>query len=186
MNSYTQTERQLLLKVVDDVIKYGVKYRRVMPIDVDVYPAKFTTLGASFVTLELDGQLRGCIGSLLAYRPLILDIACNAFAAAFQDHRFCPITQDECLSLTKHISILGKPELVNFTTEEDLIAKLRPNIDGLVLSDDGYRGTFLPSVWEQLPNPKMFLQHLKMKAGLPADYWSNTIKVERYTTEVIE
>jgi uncharacterized protein len=181
--SYGKKEQELLLKLVDDAIKYGIEHGKVMPVNPTDYPPHLAAPGACFVTLEIDGQLRGCIGSLIAHRPLVVDIAHNAFAAAFEDPRFDALTSEEYPRLTKHLSILSKPAPMSFTSEEDLLAQIRPNIDGLILSDNGYRGTFLPSVWEQLPEPKEFLQHLKMKAGLPPDYWSDTIKVERYTTE---
>lgn len=187
-STFTAAEKQQLLQIADAAIEYGVEHghSKTMPLDLASYPLKLTALGASFVTLEIDGQLRGCIGSLVARAPLIVDVTHNAFAAAFQDPRFPAVTRAEYPHLTKHISILSAPAPMHFTSEEDLLAQLRPNIDGLVLHDDGYRGTFLPSVWEQLPEPRLFLQHLKMKAGLPSDYWSETIEIERYTTEVIE
>jgi AmmeMemoRadiSam system protein A len=114
------------------------------------------------------------------------DVADNAYAAAFRDPRFPTLTQDEYPMLQYHISVLNPPEPMTFTSEDDLLKQIRPNIDGLVLSDKGMRGTFLPSVWESLPTAEQFLSHLKQKAGLPADYWSDTVKVERYTVENIE
>lgn len=138
--------------------------------------------GAAFVTLKKDGQLRGCIGSLSAYRPLHEDIAENAFAAAFRDHRFNAVTEAELDDMEISVSVLTSPELIEFTSESDLVSQLRPGVDGLIMTEGGNRGTFLPSVWENLPEPASFLSQLKLKAGLPADYWSGTIKVERYET----
>ncbi len=137
---------------------------------------------AAFVTLKKNGQLRGCIGSLSAYRPLPEDVAENAFSAAFRDHRFNTLTEDEMDEIEISISVLTAPELMVFTSEQDLLSQLQPGVDGMILTEGGNRGTFLPSVWENYPEPASFLSHLKMKAGLPADYWSGTLKVERYKT----
>lgn len=185
MSSYTQEERKILLGIVDQSIQYGLKNGRLLTVEIENYPRKLQELGASFVTLEINGMLRGCIGSLEAYQPLIADVAYNAYAAAFQDPRFLPLREDEYLHLVKHISILTKPVPMYFTSEADLLRQLRPGVDGLTLSDKGRCSTFLPAVWETLPEPKIFLEHLKMKAGLSADYWSNTLCVERYTAEVV-
>ena len=138
--------------------------------------------GAAFVTLKKNDQLRGCIGSLAAYRPLKEDVAENAFAAAFRDPRFSAVTETEIDDIELSISVLTPPEMIVFTSEQDLIAQLRPGVDGLIMTEGGNRGTFLPSVWENYPQPESFLSHLKLKAGLPAGYWSGTIKVERYET----
>jgi AmmeMemoRadiSam system protein A len=138
---------------------------------------------ATFVTLEMDGHLRGCIGMLEASRPLAEDVAANARAAAFEDPRFPPVTKPEFEKLDIHISVLTPPEELTFSSEEEALHQIRPNIDGLILQEGFRRGTFLPSVWEQLPEKKQFWAHLKNKAGLPADYWSETVRVFRYTTE---
>ena len=135
-----------------------------------------------FVTLHKAGQLRGCIGSLSAHRSLSEDVAENAFAAAFRDHRFSAVNEAEIDDIEMSISVLTAPEMIVFTSESDLISQLRPGLDGLILTEGGNRGTFLPSVWENYPQADSFLAHLKMKAGLPTDYWSGTIKVERYET----
>jgi len=186
MNNYNSKEKQILLKVADDAIKHGLATHKILPIKLGDYPEKLQALGASFVTLEINQQLRGCIGTLEAYQPLIQDVAQNAYAAAFRDPRFDPLTIEEYPNITKHISILSPSSPMFFTSEDDLLRQIRPNVDGLVLSELGYRGTFLPSVWESLPEPKLFLQHLKLKAGLPENYWSKTLKVSRYTVEVVE
>lgn len=186
MNNYTSTEKTILLKVADEAIKFGLDNHQTLPLQLDEYPEKLRAYGASFVTLEIKQQLRGCIGTLEAYQPLIQDVAHNAFAAAFSDPRFNPLAHDEYPNITKHISILSKATPIIFKSEADLLQQLRPNIDGLILTDRGYRGTFLPAVWESLPTPQLFLQHLKLKAGLSEDYWSETIKISRYTVEVVE
>ena len=185
MSNFTASEKEILLNIVDQSIQYGLKHNKPLPIGLDQYPKKLHEYGACFVTLEKNGDLRGCIGSLEAHRPLVIDVSENAYAAAFLDSRFSPLTPDEYPLLTKHISVLTKPVPMVFSSEEDLLNQIRPNIDGLVLIENGYRGTFLPAVWESLPDKKEFLRHLKMKAGLPPNYWSNTLRVERYTAEII-
>lgn len=186
MSTFTPKEKQLLLNIANEAIKFGLEKHQILQIKLENYPEKLREFGASFVTLEINKQLRGCIGSLEAHQPLIQDVVHNAYAAAFGDPRFYPLTAEEYPNVSKHISVLSKPEPVFFVSEQDLLKKIRPNIDGLILSDQGYRGTFLPAVWESLPTPELFLHHLKLKAGLPENYWSTTLKIERYTAEVIE
>ncbi len=175
-----------LLKIARQSIRYGLEHGKPLPIQCQDHDPELQQIGASFVTLQKQGALRGCIGSLEAREPLVEDVARNAFNAAFRDPRFPPVSESELPLLDIHISILSTPEPVDFSSEADLISQLRPFVDGLVLSDGFHRGTFLPSVWEQLPEPEQFLQHLKVKAGLPPDYWSNTLKVERYTVESLQ
>ena len=135
---------------------------------------------AVFVTLTKNGALRGCIGSLEATRSLQADIAENAAAAALRDPRFLPITLDEFAEIDVEISLLEPAEPIRFTSEADLIKKLIPKRDGLILELNGRRATFLPQVWAELPDPKTFLARLKEKAGLVPDFWSDDIKVSRY------
>lgn len=140
---------------------------------------------ATFVTLEIGGQLRGCIGMLEAHRPLANDVAENAFSAAFRDPRFPPLSDVEFDDLEISISVLSPPEEMSFSSEKDLLDQIRPGIDGLILEEGFRKGTFLPSVWEQLSEKEAFLEHLKQKAGLPPGYWSDTLRVFRYTAEYI-
>jgi AmmeMemoRadiSam system protein A len=146
------------------------------------------------VTLEVNDELRGCCGSLDAARPLYVDVWRNAVAAAFGDPRFPSLTEDEWTRVRLHISALSRPEPFPVASEAELIATLRPNVDGLVLELEhavrtrtGYvppgRATFLPAVWEQLPDPRSFIQQLKRKAGWPVDFWSSDIQVSRYIAE---
>jgi len=144
------------------------------------------TDGASFVTLNKNDNLRGCIGSLEAYRPLIEDVSNNAQAAAFSDPRFPPLSLSELEQIHIQVSVLSQPETIEFSSEADLLQQLRQNIDGLILTDRGKKATFLPTVWESLNTPEQFLQHLKLKANLPADYWSDSVQVYRYTTDCFE
>jgi AmmeMemoRadiSam system protein A len=138
---------------------------------------------ASFVTLNIADRLRGCIGRLEATRPLVEDLADNAFSAAFRDPRFPPLSALEYTQIALHVSILSPATELEFNDQADLVRRIRPGIDGLILIEGSHRGTFLPSVWESLPEPREFIAQLKVKAGLPADYWSDRIKVLRYTTE---
>jgi AmmeMemoRadiSam system protein A len=140
---------------------------------------------SSFVTLKISNVLRGCIGTLEAVRPLVEDVSENAFAAAFRDPRFSPVTEAELHTLQIDISVLSSPQPMRFDSEADLIAQLRPGFDGLILEEGRRRGTFLPTVWESLPEPKEFLRQLKLKAGLHPNHWSQEMKAYRYYTEVI-
>lgn len=137
--------------------------------------------GAVFVTLTQSGRLRGCIGSLEAWRPLRTDVRANARAAAFDDPRFPPLDADELARTRVEVSLLTTPEPMSFTDEADAVAQLRPGVDGVVLEASVRRGTFLPQVWDELPDPVTFLAHLKRKAGLPATWWGAGVRLSRYT-----
>ena len=137
--------------------------------------------GASFVTLTIDGGLRGCIGSLTAWRHLGADVRANAVSAAFHDPRFQPLSKPEFAKVAIEVSVLTQAEPMAFTSRDDLLRQLRPGVDGLILSALGRRGTFLPQVWEELPTPASFVDHLLRKAGLPSSYWGPDVRVERYT-----
>ncbi|WP_262964364.1 AmmeMemoRadiSam system protein A [Methylobacter psychrophilus] len=183
--SLNKEHQQQLLNVAKSSIQHGLQTGRPLTINLADFPTALTEHRATFVTLQKNHQLRGCIGMLEAVRPLVEDIAENAFLAAFKDPRFMPLTEDEFGELEIHLSILTPAEAVSFTSEQDLITRLQPGIDGLILEEGRKRGTFLPSVWEQLPEPEEFLQHLKQKAGLAPNYWSKNIKIYRYRTEMI-
>ncbi len=139
--------------------------------------------GATFVTLTQNGQLRGCIGSLQAHRPLDQDVRANAVAAAFRDPRFAPLKAEELPRTRVEVSLLTAPQPMTFTDEADALRQLRPTIDGIILIAGQRRSTFLPQVWEQLPEPRVFMAHLKQKAGLPADYWSSEVQLQRYEVQ---
>ncbi|MEY4195760.1 MAG: AmmeMemoRadiSam system protein [Pseudomonadota bacterium] len=183
--SLTVGLQRVLIDLARLSIHHGLANRTPFPVGTGGLAPELAVLRATFVTLNLDGHLRGCIGTLQAVRPLAVDIAHNAFAAAFQDHRFTPVSPAEAERLHLHLSLLTPAVPLQFSSEADLLAKIVPFEDGLILEDGGRRGTFLPSVWESLPNPEKFLQHLKLKAGLPVDYWSSGLKVWRYRTESI-
>lgn len=137
--------------------------------------------GACFVTLTQNGALRGCIGSLQAHRPLLDDVKSNAISAAFHDPRFLPLCAEE-LDITRvELSLLSPTEAIAFRNEEHALAQLRPHVDGVLFEFRHYRSTFLPQVWEQLPQPEQFMAHLKRKAGLPDHFWADEIRLSRYT-----
>lgn len=140
----------------------------------------YTTPGATFVTLTLNDRLRGCIGSLEAHRPLADDVAANAVAAAFQDPRFSPLSPAEWRTTKLEVSLLEPAVAMTFEDETDAIAQLRPGQDGLILTWRSRRSTFLPQVWDTLPDPRAFMRQLKLKAGLPADFWDDTMTLARY------
>ncbi len=179
----SDTDRATLLRVARESIRCGLEHHHALPVVASDYPDSLQQIRASFVTLNLSGRLRGCIGHLEATQPMVKDVSDNAFAAAFQDPRFSALTQDEFLQVDIHLSLLTAAEPLNFNSEQELLSLLHPGEDGLILEEGYNRGTFLPSVWEQLPDPKDFLRHLKIKAGLTPDYWSDKLQISRYTTE---
>ncbi|MBF0264225.1 MAG: AmmeMemoRadiSam system protein A [Gammaproteobacteria bacterium] len=183
---FNEQDRNTLLQLAKESIKYGLDNHEPLSVTLNNYAETLQSKRASFVTLNINHQLRGCIGSLVAHRPLAEDIAHNAYAAAFSDPRFPSLSETEFSLLEYHLSVLSESSPMSFASEEDLLQQMRPGIDGLILEDNGQRGTFLPSVWEQLPDAVSFLKHLKQKAGLPINHWSNNIKVSRYTVESIE
>ena len=137
--------------------------------------------GASFVTLTREGELRGCIGSLEAHRPLEIDVRENAVAAAFRDPRFMPLSSAEFDEIRVEVSLLSPTEPLEVEDEAAARAVLRPHVDGVVFEYGHHRSTFLPQVWEQLPDPDEFLAYLKRKAGLPMDFWAEQVRLSRYT-----
>ena len=181
----TDTDRQKLLDVAAESIRSGLTSGEHMNVATSSYSEALRETRSSFVTLEKKGALRGCIGSLEATRPIVVDVAHNAFEAAFKDPRFPALAEAEFENLDIHLSLLTVPENMIISSEADLLEQLRPGIDGLVIGEGVRRATFLPSVWESLPEPKEFLSHLKSKAGLSADYWSPALFAKRYTVESI-
>lgn len=142
---------------------------------------QLNTDGATFVTLTMNNRLRGCIGSLIAHRPLRVDVAENAVAAATRDPRFMPISASELNAISLSVSLLTAPEHLDYDgTEAGAIAAVRPGVDGIVMRHGNHRATFLPQVWDDLPDPAGFLQHLRAKAGIDAFSWPDGITLERY------
>lgn len=181
-----RAEQVLLLDLARASIHHGLQAGRPLAAALAGLAAELVMPRASFVTLERGGRLRGCIGSLEAWRPLAVDVAENAFAAAFRDPRFPPLRGDEAADLAIHLSLLTPAVAMVFSSEADLLAQLQPGVDGLILAEGPCRGTFLPSVWAELPTPQLFLLQLKRKAGLAVDYWSPGVRIWRYTTEMVE
>jgi AmmeMemoRadiSam system protein A len=137
--------------------------------------------GAAFVTLKIDGKLRGCIGNLTPVSSLWQGVRDNALNAAFNDHRFQPLAEEELSKVELDISVLSAPEPVDYDGPEDLLAKLNPGVDGIILKDGRKGATFLPQVWQQLPSPAQFLEHLCIKAGLDRDIWKKKkLEIQRY------
>lgn len=136
--------------------------------------------GATFVTLTEHGRLRGCIGTLEAHRTLETDVRANAIAAAFRDPRFAPVEIDEWPHIRVEVSLLTAAQALHCRDEADALRQLRPGIDGVIFEYANYRSTFLPQVWEQLPEPAVFLNQLKRKAGLPDTFWAPEVRLSRY------
>ncbi len=178
------SQQQTLLALAEKAIRHALATGKALQVSPADYEETLQQPAACFVTLKTKGQLRGCIGSLEAHRSMVEDVAHNADAAAFSDPRFPPLREEELAGLELDISLLTPAEEMHFTSEEELLSQLQPGIDGLILEEGYRRGTFLPSVWEQLPSSEQFLQHLKLKAGLPPDHWSGNIRVSRYTTQI--
>jgi len=179
----SENQKLQLHSIAKKSIAKGLTENKPLTIELANYDDELQSHRATFVTLHKHNQLRGCIGSLEPIRPLAEDVAYHAFAAAFSDHRFPPVTANEVDQLDIHISILAPPVAMTFTSEDDLVSQLRPGIDGLIMKQGQQRGTFLPSVWESITDRYEFLNHLKQKSGLAEDYWSDTIEIQRYTVE---
>jgi AmmeMemoRadiSam system protein A len=172
----------LLAAVARGTISLGLVQGRPPQVDPDAYPETLRAPGASFVTLRLRGALRGCTGSLEAVRPLVCDVARNAWRSATADPRFAPLREVELAGLDVHVSVLSPLEPVAADSEPELLGQLRPGVDGLVLREGRRCATFLPAVWESLSDPREFLDQLRLKAGLPRGHWSPELRFERYTT----
>lgn len=181
--TYSAADRRTLLEMARWSIRTGLESGASIVPDESPYPSLLRESRASFVTLRIDGALRGCMGTLEAVRPLVEDVAHNAYTAAFRDPRFQPLTRGEYDRLDVQISVLSPPVPFPVESEPDLLARVRPGVDGLILIEGNRRGTLLPSVWESLPEPAAFVGTLKRKAGLPEDYWSDTLRLYRYTAE---
>ena len=155
---------------------------RPLPVDCDALPAGLAVSRATFTTLHLAGKLRGCCGTLEASRPLAADVAHSAFQAAFRDSRFDPLGKNELASVSLEVSVLSPMALMSVIDEADLLSQRTPGKDGLVIVEGWRRATFLPKVWETLPEPQLFVAQLKKKCGLPGDYWSERLEFRRYRT----
>jgi len=177
-------DRRQLIEAARFGVKFGIENGRAPQVRLGAgLSPSLTTRRACFVTLNLDGRLRGCIGSIIPHRPLVIDVVDNAWKAGFGDPRFPALKAEELDRISVSVSILSTPRPMTFADEADLVRQVRPDIDGLIMHDGSRRGLFLPSVWSGLPKAEAFVTQLKRKAGLPTDHWSDTLRVSRYTTE---
>ena len=177
---------ELLMNTVRSGVRHAAMGRGVLTVAIDDYPVELQRVAATFVTLHHHGKLRGCMGTLQASKPLILDAIDHAHAAAVLDPRFTPVPVAIVDELSLHLSVLSPLEPVTFTDEANLIAQLEPGVDGLVLEKQGKRGTFLPAVWKSLPQPGEFLQQLRVKAGLEPDCSLDGATIHRYRVTELE
>jgi hypothetical protein len=180
----TPQEKELLLKLARQALDEGVGGAQPQPLDMDELPEALRQPGATFVTLTRRGELRGCVGTLEAYQPLAEDVREHALAAALADYRFPPVSPGEVPELEIEISRLTQPEPLEYTNGEDLLKRLRPGVDGVILRDGPRRATFLPQVWEKLPDAAQFLDHLCAKMGAEPGVWRyRKMKVFTYQVE---
>jgi len=178
----SRDDERSLLGIARSSIAHGLAERRPLEPDPSAVAGALAQPLGNFVTLTRNAALRGCIGSIEPTRPLANGVATAAFNAAFCDHRFPPLADVELEAVCIEVSVLTQPEPIDVCSNEELLAALRPGEDGLLLEDVGYRSTFLPKVWEKLPDPAEFVMQLKLKAGLPCNYWSGSLSVFRYRT----
>jgi len=181
-SALSEEERATLLELARAALRAAFDGRTLRPDSARLSP-RLAAPGAAFVTLERRGELRGCIGSLEPRRPLAQDVCDNACAAAFRDPRFEPLGRAELADLEIHLSVLGPLEPFPVASEAEALAALEPGVDGLVLEEGWHRATFLPAVWENLPDPRDFLAHLKRKAGLAPGHWSSDLRLFRYRVD---
>lgn len=179
MDNDLQTRGSELLKVARDAIlsAYGQSLKT------DSSHPSLQVKAASFVTLQDSNKLRGCIGTIDPHRSLLLDVRGNAFDAAFNDPRFEPVSLNEIDRIAIEVSVLTPRVPVNYDSSFDLYSQIKPGVDGVYIEYGQHRGTFLPQVWQQLPDKEQFFKHLKSKAGLPPDFWSESLKVYRYRVQ---
>ncbi len=178
----SRAERATLLAVARETIVAALEHRRAVPVESDAVTEALIEPRASLVTLRRHGELAGCIGSLEPVRPLIVDVSLNAFAAAFEDPRLRSVTMADLPVLEIEISVLGPMRPMTADSVDDLVARVRPSEDGLLVTAGGRRGTFLPSVWDTLPDAADFVAHLWAKAGRAPGTWPQGIGLWRYST----
>ena len=167
----TDGEKQTLLRLAREAMEHGIRGESLPALDEATLTPKLRENGASFVTLTVRGQLRGCIGALEPYRPLVEDVREHAVAAALEDPRFPAVSERELSGIQIEVSRLTRPVPLEYRDEDDLLSRLRPHVDGVILRDAFHRATFLPQVWEKIPNAAEFLGNLCYKMGVPPDAW---------------
>jgi AmmeMemoRadiSam system protein A len=182
---YTAIQRQQMLDIAQRSIQHGLHLGARLRVNYKGIEAGLLKQQACFVTLKIGQEICGRMGSLEPNMTLIESIAHNAYSAAFNDPRFPPITKEEVDHLAIDITILNELEMLTCENEDELLAQLTPNNDGIVISEDDFTATFLPDVWLQFSEPKDFILHLKIQAGLPEDYWSDTLTFERFQIKEI-
>ncbi len=178
-------DRQILLELARRSIEKAAQNQKLPQIRLNEYSVQLQANGASFVTLTKLGNLRGCIGTLQAYQPLVMDVVEHAAAAATEDFRFHPVSPDEIPGIAIEISVLSEPQKMTYHSSEELLSQLIPGESGVILKDGRARATFLPQVWDQLPDKAEFLSHLCSKMGAPSDLWK-TKNLEVFTYQVEE
>jgi AmmeMemoRadiSam system protein A len=181
----TAGEKHTLLRIGREAMELGVRGKMLHPLDDGSITSRLWEYGASFVTLTIESELRGCIGALEAYQPLVEDVREHAVAAALKDPRFQPVNEGELNRIKLEVSRLTAPSPLEYSSNEDLITKLRPHVDGVILKDDHRRATFLPQVWEKIPNAADFLDHLCAKMGAKPNLWRNK-KIQVFVYQVEE
>jgi uncharacterized protein len=179
----SSAQRRQLLALARSSIESAFPHGDLAPQRPAEWAPDLLALRSSFVTLRIDRELRGCCGTLDATRPLAEDVWRNAWASGFRDPRFPPLTPREWLRSELHISVLTPAASMYVASEQELLAELRPGVDGLILEFGASRVTFLPGVWEQIVDPQNFVRQLKLKAGWRSDFWSPHIRVSRYESE---
>lgn len=180
---YHQQQGRVLLHIARAAIAHALKITVSADESVDLSAQWLQQTGATFITLTQDEHLRGCVGSLQAYQPLIENVRNNAVSAALHDTRFLPVTIEELESISIEVSLLSALQPIWFASEAEALRQLRPGMDGIMLEYGIYRSTFLPQVWDSLSQPREFLAQLKVKAGLYADFWDDNLKLSRYTVQ---
>lgn len=167
----TLEEQRTLLRLAREALQHGVKHEKLPSLDESILTARLREPGATFVTLTTGGQLRGCIGALEPYQALAQDVREHAVAAALEDPRFPPVQERELSGIEIEVSRLTRPLPLEYKDANDLLSKLRPHVDGVILRDTFGRATFLPQVWEKIPDPVEFLNNLCYKMGASPDLW---------------
>jgi len=185
-SEYSSAEKQKMFELAESAISHYLKTRHPLELSATGFSKNLQTEGASFVTLTINGNLRGCVGSLWAYRPLYEDIINNATAAAFKDDRFIPLTKGENQKIDIEISLLSQPKKVDYKNIQEMLSKIGANTDGVTIMKDKKVATFLPQVWSEVPDKEEFLSELCFKAGLSNDEWKNgSLEVFTYQVQII-
>jgi len=184
---YSKSEKHWLLILARESIALGLKDRRSYEVDPKQVTPEFKEKRGCFVTLTIGGQLRGCIGHIEAIQPLYKDVIENATSAAFDDPRFPPLDQSELDEVEIEVSVLGKPIDLDYKSSDDLVRKLKPGKDGVILRKGAASATFLPQVWDQIKAPEDFLSHMCAKAGLDSDEWrEGKLEIQTYSVEAFD